>query len=199
MGGIGGNLYLSMLNGTEAQSFGKGADICSHLHRNGSGAGGGGGGGKELTELKMGIQDARFYYPDPVSVPVPVASGQDALSLPYHSEQAMGSYAPQPARLYAQSLSSCPYGGVRSPPRSAAGQGYIPAAGDGFPAAGKDLYSSCADGYAGGFQHGYQRPPLYPLPGLQVCGKTQALLNNYPLWAKFHKFQTEMIITKQGR
>lgn len=188
MGGIGGNLYLSMLNGTEAQTFGKSADICSHLHRSG-----GGGGGKELTELKMGIQDARFYYPEPV------AGSQDALSLPYHSEQAMGSYAQQPARLYTQSLSSCPYGGVRSPPRSAAGQGYIPAAGDGFPAAGKDLYSSCPDSYPGGFQHGYQRPPLYPLPGLQVCGKTQAILNNYPLWAKFHKFQTEMIITKQGR
>ncbi|KAF4794991.1 T-box 21 [Turdus rufiventris] len=25
------------------------------------------------------------------------------------------------------------------------------------------------------------------------------MLNNYPLWAKFHKHQTEMIITKQGR
>uniref|UniRef100_H3CXL6 T-box transcription factor 21 n=1 Tax=Tetraodon nigroviridis TaxID=99883 RepID=H3CXL6_TETNG len=90
-------------------------------------------------------------------------------------------------------------GGVRSPPRGAAGQGYIPAAGDGFPPGGKDLYCSPQESYPAGFQHGYQRTPLYPLPGLQVCGKTQALLNNYPLWAKFHKFQTEMIITKQGR
>lgn len=183
MGGIGGNLYLSMLNGTETQTFGKSADICSHLHR----------GGKDLAELKMGIQDARFYYPDSVQ------SGQDALALPYHSEQTVGGYAAQPGRLYAQSLSSCPYGGVRSPPRSGAGQAYIPAAGDGFPTTGKDLYSPCPESYPASFQHGYQRPSLYPLPGLQVCGKTQAVLNNYPLWAKFHKFQTEMIITKQGR
>nr|AXK15902.1 T box transcription factor TBX21 [Sparus aurata] len=183
MGGIGGNLYLSMLNGTETQTFGKNPDISSHLHR----------GGKDLAEFKMGIQDARFYYPDSVQ------SGQDALALPYHSEQAMGGYGAQPSRFYAQTLSSCPYGGVRSPPRSAAGQGYIPTAGDGFPAGGKDLYSPSPESYTASFQHGYQRPPLYPLPGLQVCGKTQALLNNYPLWAKFHKFQTEMIITKQGR
>lgn len=183
MGGIGGNLYLSMLNGTETQTFGKNADISSHLHR----------GGKDLAEFKMGIQDARFYYPDSVQ------SGQDALALPYHSDQAVGGYGAQPGRFYAQTLSSCPYGSVRSPPRSGAGQGYIPTAGDGFPTAGKDLYSPSPENYPASFQHGYQRPPLYPLPGLQVCGKTQALLNNYPLWAKFHKFQTEMIITKQGR
>ncbi|XP_053197425.1 T-box transcription factor TBX21 [Scomber japonicus] len=183
MGGIGGNLYLSMLNGTETQTFGKGTDIASHLHR----------GTKELAEFKMGIQDARFYYTDSVQ------SGQDALALPYHSEQAVGGYGAQPGRFYAQTLSSCPYGGVRSPPRSGAGQGYIPTAGDGFPTGAKDVYSPSAENYTAGFQHGYQRPPLYPLPGLQVCGKTQALLNNYPLWAKFHKFQTEMIITKQGR
>ncbi|KAF3853927.1 hypothetical protein F7725_014615 [Dissostichus mawsoni] len=183
MGGIGGNLYLSMLNGTETQTFGKSTDISSHLHR----------GGKDLAEFKMGIQDARFYYPDSVQ------SGQDALALPYHSEQAVGGYGAQPGRFYAQTLGSCPYGGVRSPPRSGAVQGYISAAGDGFSTAGKDLYSPSPENYTASFQHGYQRPPLYPLPGLQVCGKTQALLNNYPLWAKFHKFQTEMIITKQGR
>ncbi|XP_031698781.1 T-box transcription factor TBX21 [Anarrhichthys ocellatus] len=183
MGGIGGNLYLSMLNGTETQTFGKNPDISSHLHR---------GGCKDLTEFKMGIQDARFYYPD--SVP----SGQDALALPYHSDQAVGGYGAQSGRFYAQTLGSCPYGGVRSPPRSGAGQSYIPTAGDGFPTGGKDLYSPSPENYAVSFQHSFQRPPLYPLPGLQVCGKTQALLNNYPLWAKFHKFQTEMIITKQG-
>lgn len=185
MGGIGGNLYLSMLNGTETQTFGKNSDISSHLHR--------GGGCKDLAEFKMGIQDARFYYPDPVQ------GGQDALALPYHSDPAVGGYGAQPGRFYAQTLGSCPYGGVRSPPRSGAGQGYISAAGDGFPTGGKDLYSPSQENYQASFQHGFQRPPLYPLPGLQVCGKTQALLNNYPLWAKFHKFQTEMIITKQGR
>lgn len=183
MGGIGGNLYLSMLNGTETQTFGKNADITSHFHR----------GGKDLAEFKMGIQDARFYYSDSVQ------SGQDPLPLPYHSDQAVGGYGAQPGRFYAQTLSSCPYGGVRSPSRSGAGQAYIPTAGDGFPTGGKDVYSPSPENYPASFQHGFQRQPLYPLPGLQVCGKTQALLNNYPLWAKFHKFQTEMIITKQGR
>ncbi|XP_039990323.1 T-box transcription factor TBX21 [Xiphias gladius] len=183
MGGIGGNLYFSMLNGAETQTFGKNADIGGHLHR----------GSKDLAEFKMGIQDARFYYPDSVQ------GGQDALALQYHPEQAVGGYGAQPGRFYAQTLSSCPYGGVRSPPRSGAGQGYIPTAGDGFPTGGKDVYSPSPENYPASFQHGYQRPPLYPLPGLQVSGKTQALLNNYPLWAKFHKFQTEMIITKQGR
>ncbi|XP_014884572.1 T-box transcription factor TBX21 [Poecilia latipinna] len=183
MGGIGGSLYLSMLNGTEAQTLGKSVDISSHLHR----------GGKDLAEFKMGIQDARFYYPDSVQ------GGQDPLTLPYHTEQTVGGYGAQPGRFYAQTLSGCPYGGVRSPQRSGAGQGYVPAAGEGFPTGGKDpVYSPSAENYPAGFQHGYQRP-LYPLPGLQVCGKTQVLLNNYPLWAKFHKFQTEMIITKQGR
>lgn len=179
MGGIGGSLYLSMLNGTEAQTLGKSVDISSHLHR----------GGKDLAEFKMGIQDARFYYPDSVQ------GGQDPLTLPYHPEPTMGGYGAQPGRFYAQSS----YGGVRSPQRSGAGQGYVPAAGEGFPTGSKDpVYSPSVENYPAGFQHGYQRP-LYPLPGLQVCGKTQVLLNNYPLWAKFHKFQTEMIITKQGR
>ncbi|XP_038139352.1 T-box transcription factor TBX21 [Cyprinodon tularosa] len=183
MGGIGGSLYLSMLNGTEAQTLGKSLDISTHLHR----------GGKDLADLKMGIQDARFYYSDSVQ------SGQDPLTLPYHPEQTVGGYGTQPGRFYAQTLSGCPYGGMRSPPRSGTVQGYVPAAGEGFPAGGKEpVYPSSAENYPASFQHGYQRP-LYPLPGLQVCGKTQVLLNNYPLWAKFHKFQTEMIITKQGR
>ncbi|KAJ0016114.1 hypothetical protein NQD34_014404 [Periophthalmus magnuspinnatus] len=184
MGGIGGNLYLSMLNGTETQTFGKSpADI--HLHR----------GGKDLSDFKMGIQEPRFYYTDGVQ------GGQDALTLPFHSEQTVGGYGGQPTRFYAQSLSSCPYGEVRRSGIAAHAQGYIPAPtpGDGFSAGGKDVYHPSSPEYSSSFQHGFQRPPLYPLPGLQVCGKTQALLNNYPLWAKFHKFQTEMIITKQGR
>ncbi|KAM4623694.1 T-box transcription factor TBX21 [Polymixia lowei] len=185
MGGIGGNLHLSMLNGTDAQTFGKDADINNHLHR---------GGGKDLTDFKMGIQDPRFYYPDAVQ------NGQDALALPYHSDQTLGGFGAQPGRFYPQSLGGCPFGGgVRSPTRSGAAQGYVPAAGEGFSTSGKEVYPAPPDGYPATLQHGYPRAPLYPLPGLQVCGKTQALLNNYPLWAKFHKFQTEMIITKQGR
>ncbi|XP_035468255.2 T-box transcription factor TBX21 [Scophthalmus maximus] len=205
MGGIGGNLHLSMLTGAETQTFGKSADTSSqhllhHQHHRGGGSGSSSSSSsRDLAELKMGIQDARFYYPDSVQ------GGQDALALPFHPEPAVGGgFGAQPGRFYAQSLGGCPYGAVRSPPpppsrSGAGGQGYIAAAGDGFPAGGKDMYSPSPETYPGGFQHGYQRPPLYPLPGLQVSGKTQALLNNYPLWAKFHKFQTEMIITKQGR
>ncbi|XP_054623096.1 T-box transcription factor TBX21 isoform X2 [Dunckerocampus dactyliophorus] len=178
MGGTGGNLYLSMLTGTEAQTLAKTPEVNGHLHR----------GVKDLADLKMGIQDARFYYPD--SVP---AGAQDALALQYHTEQAVGGFGAQPARFYAQTLAGCPYGGVRSPPRSAAAAG--PGYGDGFPAVGKDAYPPSPESFGAG----YQRATLYPLPGLQLCGKTQALLNNYPLWAKFHKFQTEMIITKHGR
>nr|XP_057924423.1 T-box transcription factor TBX21 [Doryrhamphus excisus] len=178
MGGTGGNLYLSMLTGTEAQTPAKTPEANGHLGR----------GVKDPADLKMGIQDARFYYPDPVP-----AGPQDALALQYHTEQAVGGFGAQPARFYAQTLAGCPYGGVRSPPRSAAAVG--PGYGDGFPAVGKDAYPPSPESFGAG----YQRATLYPLPGLQLCGKTQALLNNYPLWAKFHKFQTEMIITKHGR
>ncbi|XP_057681656.1 T-box transcription factor TBX21 [Corythoichthys intestinalis] len=179
MGGTGGNLYLSMLTGaTEAQ---KTPEVNGHLHR-------GGVVGKDPAELKAGLQDARFYYPDPL------AGSQDSLALQYHSEQALGGFgATQSARFYG----GCPYAGAGSPQRSAARPGYA----DGFPAAtagGKDAYPPSPDGF-GAAAAGYQRAALYPLPGLQLCGKTQALLNNYPLWAKFHKFHTEMIITKHGR
>ncbi|XP_053308760.1 T-box transcription factor TBX21 [Spea bombifrons] len=36
-------------------------------------------------------------------------------------------------------------------------------------------------------------------PVSRSSGKVQVSLTNYPLWGKFHKHQTEMIITKQGR
>ncbi|KAM9296719.1 T-box transcription factor TBX21 [Gastrophryne carolinensis] len=38
-----------------------------------------------------------------------------------------------------------------------------------------------------------------PSPGCQSSQKIQVTLANQPLWSKFHKHQTEMIITKQGR
>ena len=183
MGGIGGNLYLSMLNGTDTQTFGKDTDINNHLHRN-----------KDLAEFKMGIQDTRFYYQDSVQ------NGQDTLALPYHSDQTVAGFGAQTGRFYSPTpLNSCPFSSVRSSTRSGSGQTYIQAGAENFSATSKEVYPASPESYAAPFQHGYPRAPLYPLPGLQVCGKTQALLNNYPLWAKFHKYQTEMIITKQGR
>ncbi|KAJ8365090.1 hypothetical protein SKAU_G00139210 [Synaphobranchus kaupii] len=148
--------------------------------------------GFEATDLKMGIQDTRFYYQD--------SNGQDNLSLPYHTNQTVTGFGAQTGRFYSPTpLSSCPFNSVRSPARSASGQSYMPTGSEAFASTGKEVYSASGESYSVPFQHGYPRTPLYPLPGLQVCGKTQALLNNYPLWAKFHKYQTEMIITKQGR
>lgn len=178
MGGIGRNLYLNMLNGTDAQSFAKEAELNSHLHRN-----------RDLPDFKMGIQDTRFYYQD--SIP----NGQDSLTLPFHAEHHQSAGA-QTGRFYAPA----PLGSCHFTSRSGTGHTYVPAGADAYSSAnGKDVYPSSADGYPASFQHGYPRTPMYTLPGLQVSGKTQVLLNNYPLWAKFHKYQTEMIITKQGR
>lgn len=175
MGGIGRNLYLKMLNGTEAQSFAKDAELTSHLHRN-----------RDLPDFKMGIQDTRFYYQD--SIP----NGQDSLTLPFHAEHHQSAGA---QRFY----TPAPLGSCHFTSRSGTGH-YVPAGADAYSSAnGKDVYPSSADSYTASFQHGYPRAPMYTLPGLQVSGKTQVLLNNYPLWAKFHKYQTEMIITKQGR
>ncbi|MBN3312914.1 EOMES protein, partial [Atractosteus spatula] len=185
MGGIGGNFYVSMLNGTEAQSFGKDSDINSHLHRS-----------KDLSDFKMGIQDTRFYYQDPLQ------AGQDSCSitLPYSAGQSVTGFGSHMGRLFTSpGLDSCPYSAVRSPTRSGPGQSFAAGGGESFVHSGKEVYPAGGDGYTAPYQHGYPRPPMYPLPGLQVSGKTQAVLNNYPLWAKFHKYQTEMIITKQGR
>ncbi|XP_048342713.1 T-box brain protein 1 isoform X1 [Sphaerodactylus townsendi] len=65
----------------------------------------------------------------------------------------------------------------------------------GYPAAGYP--------YPQQYGHSYQGAPFYQFPsGAQaglVPGKAQVYLCNRPLWLKFHRHQTEMIITKQGR
>ncbi|XP_014034548.1 eomesodermin isoform X1 [Salmo salar] len=183
MGGIGPNLYLSMLNGTDTQTFGKDTDSNNQIQRS-----------KDLAEFKMGIQDTRLYYQDAIQ------NGQDGLVLPYHADQTVAGFGAQPGRFYSPTpLNSCHFSSVRSPTRNGMGQTYLPTGGEGFSTTSKEVYPASPESYSAPFQHGYPCTPLYPLPGLQVCGKTQALLNNYPLWAKFHKYQTEMIITKQGR
>ncbi|XP_059725552.1 LOW QUALITY PROTEIN: T-box transcription factor TBX21 [Haemorhous mexicanus] len=65
------------------------------------------------------------------------------------------------------------------------------------PAAPVEGYAGAEGGLGGGGSP--LCPPLCALPGYRAAGKVQVMLNNYPLWAKFHKHQTEMIITKQGR
>ncbi|CAL8344256.1 unnamed protein product [Boreogadus saida] len=68
-----------------------------------------------------------------------------------------------------------------------------PAAPQGYPAAGYP--------YGQQYGHTYQGSAFYqfsPQAGL-VPGKAQVYLCNRALWLKFHRHQTEMIITKQGR
>ncbi|KAM6042099.1 T-box transcription factor TBX21 [Chlamydotis macqueenii] len=93
-------------------------------------------------------------------------------------------------------LGPCPpYRAPPPPPGAASVEGY---AVEGY--AGAELYGGAEGAYGPG------TPPLCPrtgplcaLPGYRAAGKVQVMLNNYALWAKFHKHQTEMIITKQGR
>nr|XP_020654039.1 T-box brain protein 1 [Pogona vitticeps] len=68
------------------------------------------------------------------------------------------------------------------------------AAPQGYPAAGYP--------YPQQYGPSYQGSPFYQFPSAQgglVPGKAQVYLCNRPLWLKFHRHQTEMIITKQGR
>ncbi|XP_028847251.1 T-box brain protein 1b [Denticeps clupeoides] len=55
--------------------------------------------------------------------------------------------------------------------------------------------------YAQQYGAAYQGPPFYQFPSQAalVPGKAQVYLCNRALWLKFHRHQTEMIITKQGR
>ncbi|XP_025910168.1 T-box transcription factor TBX21 [Nothoprocta perdicaria] len=94
-------------------------------------------------------------------------------------------------------LGPCPPYRAPAPPAApAAAPGY--AAGEGY--AGAELYAGAEGAYGpGGPPLCPRAGPLCALPGYRAAGKVQVMLNNYPLWAKFHKHQTEMIITKQGR
>ncbi|NXA86049.1 TBR1 protein, partial [Melanocharis versteri] len=62
-------------------------------------------------------------------------------------------------------------------------------------------YPTAGYPYPQQYGHSYQGAPFYQFsstqPGL-VPGKAQVYLCNRPLWLKFHRHQTEMIITKQG-
>ncbi|XP_066542026.1 T-box brain protein 1b [Hoplias malabaricus] len=56
--------------------------------------------------------------------------------------------------------------------------------------------------YAQQYGHAYQSAHFYQLPSAQPAllpGKAHVYLCNRALWIKFHRHQTEMIITKQGR
>ncbi|XP_053117281.1 T-box brain protein 1 isoform X2 [Hemicordylus capensis] len=69
-------------------------------------------------------------------------------------------------------------------------------------AAAPQGYPAASYPYPQQYGHSYQGSPFYQFPSAQaglVPGKAQVYLCNRPLWLKFHRHQTEMIITKQGR
>lgn len=63
----------------------------------------------------------------------------------------------------------------------------------------RQSYTGAGYPYAQAYSQAYQSGALYPLsPGL-MAAKAQVFLCNRALWLRFHRHQTEMIITKQGR
>lgn len=63
-------------------------------------------------------------------------------------------------------------------------------------------YPTAGYPYAQQYGHTYQGGAFYQFSSAQaglVPGKAQVYLCNRALWLKFHRHQTEMIITKQGR
>ncbi|XP_072212878.1 LOW QUALITY PROTEIN: T-box transcription factor TBX21 [Excalfactoria chinensis] len=100
-----------------------------------------------------------------------------------------------PAVTGGRFLGPCPT--YRAPPPLRPGSAYGAAAvGDGY--GGTELFEGTY-GPGGAPALCPRAGPLCALPGYRAAGKVQVMLNNFPLWAKFHKHQTEMIITKQGR
>ncbi|XP_077171125.1 T-box transcription factor TBX21 isoform X2 [Paroedura picta] len=188
---------LTMLNGAESQNFAKEPPDLP-----------GTASAKDGGELKLGAHAERFYYAEPhlqeAGCPLGLAYGAQVVAGGFGATTpaapgrflgpaAAASYSPQPP----------PPGPA---PASAHPSSYALSPGELYASPG-DLYPGAHGGGGGGGEgcypppvpHMFPRGPLYPMPGYQVAGKLQVVLNNYPLWAKFHKHQTEMIITKQGR
>ncbi|XP_048408466.1 eomesodermin homolog b isoform X1 [Stegostoma tigrinum] len=84
-------------------------------------------------------------------------------------------------------LSNGAYNPILTP---AGAQALAPSAYPAYPGSGRSQYG-----------HGYQSGPLYPqyTPSIPHPTRAQVYLCNRALWLKFHRHQTEMIITKQGR
>lgn len=189
---------LTMLNGAESQSFAKEPPDLQGAATT-----------KDPGELKMGVHPERFYYPEPH-----LQEGGCNLGLTYGGQIVQGGFGvttpPPTGRFLGPAVTNCSsYRPQPPPPPGPAPSSAGPPGNPSYPVSAGEIYPSPADLYPsahGGegcyppaVQHMFPRGPLYPMPGYQVSGKIQVVLNNYPLWAKFHKHQTEMIITKQGR
>nr|XP_056713967.1 eomesodermin homolog [Euleptes europaea] len=142
-----------------------------------------------------GLSAERYYLPSPGPQAGADPLGGPCALFPYAGGgQAGAMYPPAGGPRY-------PYGSVLSPPPPAAfSTGRAPFGGayqygQGGPPAG--LYGPYPTAAAGGGSCG-------GLGGLAMAGgagglRAQVFLCNRPLWLKFHRHQTEMIITKQGR
>ncbi|KAM6238611.1 T-box transcription factor TBX21 [Porphyrio hochstetteri] len=136
-------------------------------------------GSSSFVKAPPGLRDTTTYYgdgggPEPGAPPLPYAA---------------------PGGFGGRFLGPCPPYRAPPPPAAAPGEGY---AGEGY--AGTELYAGAEGAYGAGTAPLCPRAgPLCSPPAYRAAGKMQVMLNNYPLWAKFHKHQTEMIITKQGR
>ncbi|XP_072541831.1 T-box brain protein 1b [Salminus brasiliensis] len=126
--------------------------------------------------------------PPPPPPPPPPLSASPTPMFPYASQHGAAHAAfsiASPSRYMAHHpvIANGAYNGLLS---GASPQGY---AGAGYP-------------YAQQYGHAYQGAHFYQFPSAQaglVPGKAQVYLCNRALWLKFHRHQTEMIITKQGR
>uniref|UniRef100_A0A8C6V688 T-box brain transcription factor 1b n=1 Tax=Neogobius melanostomus TaxID=47308 RepID=A0A8C6V688_9GOBI len=114
------------------------------------------------------------------SQPQPVSAAAPSAMFPYASQHAPSAFSiGSPGRYMAH--------------HSVLSNGAYNSLSQGYPAAGYP--------YAQQYGHAYQGGAFYQFTSAQglVPGKAQVYLCNRALWLKFHRHQTEMIITKQGR
>lgn len=141
--------------------------------------------GSRYSEHPMGAD--RYYIPPAVSKQSPDTANPCSF-IPYTPSGAV--YTPSPASRYPSSLHL---------------SSVLPPAGFSPPTAGRSHFTPS-------YQFGQSPGCIYPsytgsgsalsnmaLPAAGPGMRAQVYLCNRPLWLKFHRHQTEMIITKQGR
>lgn len=174
-----------MTNQSEADHFPESKDASGDVQRG------------KLSPGLHGVSDTRHHFdgsagercifspsaqPQPVSAAAPAMFPYPSQHGPAHPAFSIGS----PGRYMAHHpvITNGAYNSLLS---NASPQGYPAAAG--YP-------------YAQQYGHTYQGGAFYQFSTAQsglVPGKAQVYLCNRALWLKFHRHQTEMIITKQGR
>ncbi|KAK7938508.1 hypothetical protein WMY93_001834 [Mugilogobius chulae] len=158
---------------------------------------------------EMTNQSEADNFPDSKDAPGDVQRGKLSPTLHFDGSAAerciFSPTQPQPVSAAAPSA-MFPYASQHAPPAFSIGSpgrymahhpvitnGAYNSLSQGYPAAGYP--------YAQQYGHAYQGGAFYQFSSAQglVPGKAQVYLCNRALWLKFHRHQTEMIITKQGR